>query len=213
MVNNLHTNTQQSGQFTQQSGQFEESPLLSVPTGRYQSQLHHDYADADILRLATFFRSNPNPILVFSPDGNILKTNPAAEKLIKRLQIQESDLLPVDHVQIVQACLGGQMHEYGVEVTTHDHVFALTYHPLPAFKLVYLYAIEITEFKRAEEDLLQIVANTLAMTKQAVSQLRTFRKAQFKPTPRSQPQEPSTEMFVAMDGCVFVSGDRLGEWD
>jgi len=65
--------------------------------------------------------------------------------MLKRLQIQETDLLPGNHQQIIDACLKGELKECGAEVTVSDRVFALTYHSLSSFKMVYLYAIEITE--------------------------------------------------------------------
>jgi hypothetical protein len=129
------------------------------------------------------------------------------------LQIQETDLLPENHLQIVQACMNGEIRECGVEVKTRDRIFALTYHPIASFKLVYLYAIEMTEFRRAEEDLLRIASKTLALAKHAVQRLQAFRKTMPHPPQPHRQQNSSTEMFVAMDGCVFVSGDRLGEWD
>lgn len=205
MVNKIHFNTEPSEQIPDLS-------LRSATSNLHQTQLNHDYADADILRLSTFIRSNPNPILVFNPDGTVMKANPVAERLLKRLRIEETDLLPEDHVQIVQACLAGKMREFCVEVNTQSHVFALTYHTLPAFKLVYCYAIDITDFRQAEEDLLQIVSSTIALAKQAVFRLQTFRKTLPKPARRKQP-DPFSDVFVAMDGCVFVSNDRLGEWE
>jgi hypothetical protein len=105
------------------------------------------------------------------------------------------------------------MREWAIEVNTHNHIFALTYHALPAFQLVYLYAIEITEFRRAEDDLLRVVASTLTLAKQAVLRLKAFRQTLPKPAKQSRQPDAFSEMFVAMDGCVFTSNDRLGEWD
>ena len=111
----------------------------------------HNYADADIIRLAAFIRNNPNPILVFSPDGEVIKTNPAAVRLLKRLQMEPLAILPKEHPQIVTACLTKQQSEYTVELTVkstklivNSTRMELTYHALPAFKIVYLYIIEIT---------------------------------------------------------------------
>ncbi|QZZ19387.1 hypothetical protein J5X98_18660 [Leptothermofonsia sichuanensis E412] len=206
MVSKVPLNIQTCSQVAEVS-----PPVASLGTN--PSHLNHDYAEADILRLSTFFRSNPNPILVFSPDGNVVKTNPAAVRMLKRLHMGELDLLPEDHAQIVQSCLDGRMREYAIEVNTHNRVFALTYHPLPAFKLVYLYAIEITEFRRAEEDLLRMVASTLTLAKQAVLRLQAFRKTPPQSVKPSHQQTDLSEMFVAMDGCVFTSSNRFGEWD
>jgi hypothetical protein len=203
MVNKKHRNT--VGDVP-----LDRSSQMSVPH-RHQHRLNHDYAEADILRLSAFFRSNPNPILVCSPDGEVIKVNPAAERLLRRLHLTETDLLPANHCQIVTACLEGSLREYGVEVATDRHTFALTYHPMPAFKLVYVYAIDITAYKLAEADLLQIATRTLTLAQQAVSHLQSFRQTRqqsgVKPTPTSQAQD----FFVAMDGCAFGGDiDRAG---
>jgi hypothetical protein len=197
MVNKNNPNT--SGE-----GLWEDSPVFPAPD-LPQPRFQHDYADADILKLSTFVRSNPNPILVFSPEGHVVKANPAAERLLKRLAIAESDLLPEEHQQIVWECLEGRLREYGIEVSVKNHIFALTYHPLPAFRLVYAYAIETTEYYQAEAELLRIANHTLSLAKQAVHRLQSFR-ASF---PRQVPMRRSNALdgfFIAMDGCIF-SGD------
>ena len=175
----------------------------SVPD-RPEHRLHHDYAEADILRLSAFFRSNPNPILVCHPDGTVIKVNPAAERLLKRLQLNETALLPDNHGQIVHACLEGSLREYGVEVVTDRHIFALTYHPLSAFKLVYVYAIDITDYRLAEAELLRVATQTLTLAKQAVLHLQCFRQTRRHPIGQPLPSESSSDFFVAMDGCLFA---------
>lgn len=188
-----------------------DRPSRSSAPDLHRHRLNHDYAEADILRLSAFFRSNPNPILVFSPDGVVFKINPAAERLLKRLHLNEADLLPDNHHQIVNACLEGTLREYGVEVATDRHIFALTYHSLPAFKLVYVYAIDITDYKLAEADLVRIATHTLTLAKQAISHLQSFRQARGQSGGQFIPSAASSDFFVAMDGCVFAGDvDRAG---
>ncbi len=188
-----------------------DSPSRSSTPDSHRHHLNHDYAEADILRLSAFIRSNPNAMLVFSPDGAVIKANPAAERLLRRLQLSEADLLPDNHHEIVNACLGGTLREYGVEVATDRHIFALTYHALPAFKLVYLYVIDITDYRLAEAELVRVATHTLNLAKQAVTHLQSFRQFREKPGNRLIPQETSSAFFVAMDGCIFAGDvDRTG---
>ncbi len=151
---------------------LKQSPLLT----------NRSYVDADIIHLATFLRNNPNPILAFSPDGEVIKTNPAAVRLLKRLQVETKAILPADHVQIVMACLAGQYKERTSEVTVNSSYLALTYRVLPAFKLVYLYAIELTGYRQSEANLLKIASKTLELSKQTVLQLQALRQTQPQPT-------------------------------
>jgi hypothetical protein len=206
MVNKKYLDTDKEEQFTQ-------PPLLATGADVHQPLFKHDYADADILRLSAFFRNNPNPILIFSPDGDVVRANPSAERLLRRLHLQETDLLPAEHRQIVKACLEGRLQDHGVEIAVNDRIFALTYHSLSSFRMVYLYAIEITEYRRAEADLLQIAANTVALAKLAVSRLQSFRNKLPKPVKQIQQQETFADLFIAMDGCVFSASSSPVEVD
>ena len=193
-------------------GQFINLPLEPISLKPRHLLSTRDYAHADIIHLSAFIRDNPNPILVFSPDGAVVKTNPAATRLLKRLQIDAVTLLPADHSQIVTACLADQRQEYTIEVTVNNIYLALTYHALPAFKIVYLYAIELTDYRQAEAELLQVASKTIDLAKLAVLQLQALRKGlsqQTVPTVAVSQTEASEaspiDIFVSMDGCVFAS--------
>lgn len=198
-------------------GQFIDLPLESIALKSYHRLSKHDYADADIIHLAAFIRDNPNPILVFSPDGAVIKTNPAAVRLLKRLRMDALAILPAEHPQIVTACLAGQRKEYTIEIAINNIYLALTYRSLPAFKIVYLYAIELTDYRQAEAELLRIASKTIDLAKQAVLQLQAFRNTLPQPTVAAAPQAETlhrvnlTEMFVSMDGCMFASAVGSGK--
>ncbi|XGV95687.1 MAG: hypothetical protein ACAF41_23465 [Leptolyngbya sp. BL-A-14] len=196
-------------------GQAQFANLPSVPNGFKPFPLlpHREYADADIIHVAAFIRDNPNPILAFSPDGDVIRSNPAAMRLLKRLNVEPKAILPLDHPQIVSAFLAGQRKEHTIEVTVGSSYLALNYHALPAFKLVYLYVIELTDYRQAEAELMRVASKTIALAKQAVLQLQAFRKTLPQPTGAIEaPQKtesnrsmPFTDLFVSMDGCVFAS--------
>lgn len=189
--------------------------VRSLPAGFKPLSLlpHREYADADIIHVAAFIRDNPNPILAFSPDGDVIKTNPAAIRLLKRLNVEPKAILPLDHPQIVSAFLAGQRKEHTIEVTVGHSYLALNYHALPAFKLVYLYVIELTDYRQAEAELVRVASKTITLAKQAVLQLQAFRKTLPQPggsidapqkAESSRPM-PLTDLFISMDGCVFAS--------
>lgn len=202
---------------------FSDQPMMPAGLKAHSFLNKRDYADADIIRLSAFIRDNPNPILAFSPDGAVIKTNPAAVRLLKRLHVEPSAILPAEHPQIVAACLTGQQQDHTIEVTVNNHMLALTYHSLPAFKLVYLYVIELTDYRQAEAELLRIAAKTVDLAKQAVLQLQAFRSALPQATLPAEAVSQAdlsnaytclADLFVSMDGCVFASavgskGDRV----
>lgn len=197
-----------------QHAQFAKLSSKSIGLEPHQHLASREYADASIIQLAAFLRDNPNPILVFNPEGAVIKTNPAAVRLLKRLQVEPLALLPAEHPQIVTACLEGQRQEYTIEVTVNNLYLALTYRSLPAFAIVYLYAIELTDYRRSEAELLKTALKTIDLTKQAVLQLQTLHKSLPQitvPTAATSHEvitrnhAPLTEMFVSMDGCLFAS--------
>lgn len=184
------------------------SPSASLASRQYL--MSREYTDAGIIQLAAFLRDNPNPILVFNPEGAVIKVNPTAVKLLKRLQVDALAILPPEHLQIVKACLEREGHEHTIEVTVNSSILALTYRSLLAFKIVYLYAIELTDYRRSEAELLRIAAKTIDLAKQAVVQVQALRQTLPKATvkPAATHQGDVTNMFVSMDGCVFESVSR-----
>jgi hypothetical protein len=127
------------------------------------------------------------------------------------LHLDPAELLPSEHIQIVRSCLEGQIKEYTVEITTSDHTFALTYHPLSSFGIVYVYAIELTDYKKAEAELIRVASSTVPLAKVAIAQLQQFRQSFASHTQRRwQPLATAAagscipaDLFIAMDGCVF----------
>lgn len=202
--------------------QFPDRPVTPTGLNAHSFLNKRDYADADIIRLAAFIRDNPNPILAFNPDGEVIRTNPAAVRLLKRLHVEPWAILPAEHPHIVTACLTSQQTDHTIEVTVNSHMLALTYHSLPAFELVYLYVIELTDYRQAEAELLRIALKTVDLAKQAVLQLQAFRNALPQATASIEAVSPAdvssayatlADLFVSMDGCVFASagGEQGGE--
>jgi nitrogen-specific signal transduction histidine kinase len=118
----------------------------SDPTERHQaphSPRAADYAQASIIHLSAFLRNNPSPILVYSADGEIVKVNPAAQRLLKRCQIDTTHLLPPNHGAILQICLATAGQDPEISRQVGDRIFQLTYQAIAQFHLVSLYITEI----------------------------------------------------------------------
>lgn len=182
------------------------SPASNHPNSG--SSQRDSYAEADIIRLSLFLRRNPMPILVCSPDGTVIKLNPAAEKLLRVLHLPELELLPVEHEQFVQTCLAGTHTIPAIERIVGDRVFAITYNPVLSFNLVYLYVVEITDYRRAEDEFLQFTEKTIDPVKHAVMQLRATSRQWHWGLQDFETSKPANQVvFATMDGCVFAIGD------
>jgi diguanylate cyclase (GGDEF)-like protein len=107
----------------------------------------------EIERLAAFPRTSPNPVL--SADaGGLTYQNVATAAFLEHTNTTLQEFLPEQHAEIVAACLATGQSRYEVERRVADHVFTWTYHPLPGKDVVHLYAADVTERRRAEEQIL-----------------------------------------------------------
>lgn len=111
-------------------------------------------ASEQIRRLAAFPSENPDPILASNRDGAITYANPAATLILRRLDLEAvSDLLPPDHLDLVQESMRREAKLTSTEVHRGDRVLRWTYYPQPHDGTIHLYAQDITDQKRAEEKL------------------------------------------------------------
>jgi diguanylate cyclase (GGDEF)-like protein/PAS domain S-box-containing protein len=111
--------------------------------------------DEQIRRLAAIPQESPNPILECDLGGNPIYLNPAAERLMQELRLDDAlALLPADHARTVHGCVSSGTGARGVETTVGARVFSWTYHPHPALGAVHVFGEEVTERKRVEDRLL-----------------------------------------------------------
>lgn len=110
--------------------------------------------EREIRRLATFPELNPNPVLAVDATGNISYTNPSATAHIQRLGLlSPRDFLPQGHEHIAAAALASEQDSDAIEHTVMGRTYSWVYHPIPGDKQLHIYAMDITERKRAEEQL------------------------------------------------------------
>ncbi|HEX6909919.1 MAG TPA: PAS domain S-box protein, partial [Longimicrobium sp.] len=111
--------------------------------------------DEQIRRLAAIPQESPNPILECDLGGNPIYLNPAAERLLVELRLDDPlALLPADHAPTVHGCVSSGGGTRGVETAVGSRVFSWTYHPHPALGAVHVFGEEVTERKRVEDRLL-----------------------------------------------------------
>lgn len=166
--------------------------------------------EVDVIRLAVFTRTHPNPILISNLAGNIIDLNPAAKQVLQQLSIDAvQQFLPLNHRQMVETCWENQQGCPPIEVMVKKRSFCWSYHALSSLGLVYLRAIDITAQKQAEAELRDLIATTTALNRLASSELAALRLAQAIAQPKAASETapsdapPWSNLFVAMDGIAF----------
>ena len=113
-------------------------------------------------RLASFPQLNPNPVIEVDSSGKIVYSNKAAGDALEQLGMDRGDLTPFLPADI-DVILGGLKKNGALiivrEVCIKDRVFGETINLVPQFGVARLYIRDITERKRAEEELCRAKAH------------------------------------------------------
>jgi PAS domain S-box-containing protein len=113
-------------------------------------------AAREIENLAAFPRYNPNPVLQFSEEGELVYFNESAEEMARTLGKQKvPEILPPDVVAAVRECLGSGGIQVRRETKINSRTIAWAFFPIPAVHCVHCYASDITERLNLEQQLRQ----------------------------------------------------------
>jgi PAS domain S-box-containing protein len=111
-------------------------------------------AEEEILRFASFPRLNPNPVLEIDLGGKVTYGNEWAHEVLRKLGRQDiTAFLPPDLEALIQSYREKGVKRFFREVEIDDAVFAESIHVVEEFMTLRLFAIDITERKRAEKAL------------------------------------------------------------
>ena len=112
------------------------------------------YALDEIKSLSTFPLENPNPVLRFDTDGNLMFSNSASKHLLEFWSKQYSNGLPAKiHKQIMDSLFNNR--PYTGEILAKNYVYRYNLHPNIEKNYCNLYAEDITERKKQEDTLRQ----------------------------------------------------------
>jgi PAS domain S-box-containing protein len=112
-------------------------------------------AEEQTRHLASFPQHNPNPVIEVDASGNVIFANPTIYNILEGLGMGKEDLnlfLPSDFNAVLEDLKQKKEATFYHEITLGDRVFAETVQLLPRFEVVRIYALDITDRKRAEEE-------------------------------------------------------------
>ncbi len=102
--------------------------------------------------LARFPSENPNPILRIAREGTILYANAASQPLLKEWGCETGQHVPDDWKDAIAEAYDSKESKE-VEVTLGDRIFSIFLTPVEDTHYVNLYGLDITDRKKAEEEI------------------------------------------------------------
>jgi len=107
--------------------------------------------------LARFPQENPNPVMRVAKDGSILYAN-AACSLLESLECQMGQALPRRYKKMAAAALAAGSPQV-IQIKGKERVFMLDFVPVEKAAYVNIYGNDITELKKVEERLEELMAS------------------------------------------------------
>jgi two-component system cell cycle response regulator len=122
-------------------------------------------AQEEIIRLASFPRLLPSPVIELDPVGEVTYLNPVAERLFPELSAmgQSHPLLQGSGALIDALWLGKKPGESTHETKVGEAIYELHISYVPEVELIRIYVLDITQRKRAEEEI-YLLATTDSLT-------------------------------------------------
>jgi signal transduction histidine kinase/HAMP domain-containing protein len=128
---------------------FSTATLLAMAIDRQRTE-------PEIQKLAAFAKYNPNPILEFSSEGNLVYFNDAAQNLAALLgEPGPGAFLPSNAEGIVQTCLVTGMKRVNVETRPGARILSWSFNPIMDSQVVHCYVEDVTERASLEDQLRQ----------------------------------------------------------
>jgi PAS domain S-box-containing protein len=125
---------------------------LTGSTGVLEDLSEKKRLEEEVQRLASFPQMNPNPVLEVDLTGRIAFHNAATVKTLEKLGLSETaDFLPPDLAEILNAATKGKENYFYREIKLGDALFGQVITYVEPFKVLRLYAMDITPRLGAEE--------------------------------------------------------------
>jgi signal transduction histidine kinase len=114
--------------------------------------------DEPTQRLASFPKTNPNPVMEFAADGTLTFCNAAGSRLADLLgAMSPTAIMPAEIKAIIAECVASGESKMDLRSTMANHTLSWSFVPAPDRKFVHCYGADITERLDLEAQLLRSV--------------------------------------------------------
>jgi len=134
-------------------------------------------AEQEIRRLASFPELNPNPVLEVDDEGQVIYANPAARRVAKTFGAPKGvrTFLPLNLKELFAAASQDGPRQHSFDLVLQDRIYLVILffsHGLPTARI---YALDITERRRAEEEMQRALQEAEQRRQEAEALLRAAR--------------------------------------
>lgn len=113
---------------------------------------------ADLRRVAVMAEHSPNIVFSMNQDGKIVYSNQQAKHVAEHFSLTENDLtklLPDNFEYIRHSCISDDVIKKDIESSFNELTYLWTFSPFHEQHVLHCYAIDITERKKAQEELIR----------------------------------------------------------
>jgi PAS domain S-box-containing protein len=158
-------------------------------------------ARQEVDALARFPAENPNPVLRIAADGTLLYANPASAFLLAEWNCSVGAAVPSEWTRLVRETMDSGRRK-GLEVDLEERTLSFVIAPVPAAGYANVYALDITDRKRAEEAVEEARRNLELRVKERTAEIEEANAAL-----RSASVYARSLIEASLDPVVTISHD------
>jgi diguanylate cyclase (GGDEF)-like protein/PAS domain S-box-containing protein len=131
-----------------------EMQIMKIFAGRVGVELERQRIEAENRQLARISLLNPNMVVTTDLEGRIIFSNPACALMMQQLDLPGVDaLLPGNHPDLIRQTVSNGGQTLAIESSVGGSTFQWNYHLQQDLQQVHIYAIDMTQYRKAEDQL------------------------------------------------------------
>jgi diguanylate cyclase (GGDEF)-like protein/PAS domain S-box-containing protein len=186
-----------------------ELQIMKIFAARVGVELERQRIEAENRQLARISLLNPNMVVTTDLEARIIFSNPACTQMMKALNLSSVEaLLPENHAQLVQQTVNDGTGTISIESSAGNSTFQWNYHLQQDLRQVHIYAIDMTQYRKAEDQLRKDAFHDLLTGLPNRNYFNTLLKHSIEHTERRS-EYTFAVLFLDLDRFKYIN-DSLG---